>query len=164
MLKDMFTAQNLLTQGLLSGFAGKSEISSKKRSSFAVQASHFQTDVGIYHDEWVADRVGGGQELVKTAQGNFTRVYGGGTITEQELAQLGISKMDVMHFLVDSLNKYASQTRGDANCEPPAEADWQYQYQVLEKNSDIPYTLGKEEIFYQNHLVFVHLFINCPIE
>jgi hypothetical protein len=160
----MIQFPKILSQGLLSGFAGKAEIEAVKRHLFDLQSSHYQNENGVYHDEWAADRVGGGQELVKTDQGRFTRVYAGGTIPEEALLALGISKEEVMRFLIASLQKQIDQTRQETDCLPEAEGDWQYQYHVLERNFVIPYTLGKEEIFYQKHVVFVHLFISCPVE
>ena len=89
----------LLARGLKEGFAGGTVMQSVKRGGFNLKSSHFESEGGVYHDEWFAERAGGGQEIVNVGNTTFTRVYAGGTIPLEELKGLGISKRDVMAFL-----------------------------------------------------------------
>ena len=50
------------------------------RGNFEFNANHFEIEDGIYHDEWCADRAGGGQEIVIVGDETYTRVYAGGTV------------------------------------------------------------------------------------
>lgn len=134
------------------------------RAGFSLQTSHLDEDGNTYHDEWAADRTGGGQELVKVEGVTFTRVYAGGTISEAAMEQLGISKKAVMEFLISSLNKAGEATRLYENYGPVQDGEWTYQYQLLEQNPAIPMTTGKEDIGYKGQVVFTHVFVMCPVE
>lgn len=97
------TPEQFLTLGLQKGFCGETEfVQLINRAGFTISTSHFEdpAEGAIYHDEWAADRAGGGQELVRVCEQQFTRVYAGGTISYEALARLGITKQDVMAFLI----------------------------------------------------------------
>jgi hypothetical protein len=177
----MITPQQLLTRGLQQGFAGKTKLQTVSRGGFSVTASHFtestaaspagtkkaaeqQHSKALYHDEWAADRSGGGQELARVGDQIYTRVYAGGTLPEATLEELGTTKAQIMKFLIAQLAKLGEKTRLETDCGPLREGDWEYAYRVTEKNDDISYTCGKEEIRYQGHLVFVHHFVMCAVE
>ncbi|MBU0569897.1 hypothetical protein KKB40_03890 [Patescibacteria group bacterium] len=58
--------EKLLARGLQKGFGGGTARTGVKRGGFELESSHYETkDGGVYHDEWLANRVGGGQELVE---------------------------------------------------------------------------------------------------
>jgi len=154
----------LLARGLKEGFAGGTVMQGVERGGFNLKSSHFESEGNVYHDEWFADRAGGGQEIVKVGDITFTRVYAGGTIPLEELKGLGISKGDVMVFLKKQMAENGEKIRLHANFEPEAEGDWQYSYRVLDTDKEIPLTLGKEVIKYKGQLVFVHNFVISPID
>ncbi len=174
----MHTLQHVLAMGLQLGFAGKTKLEQVMRGGFALTASHFteaettettkktarSKEMIAYHDEWAADRTGGGQELVRAGEQVYTRVYAGGTIAESELVRLGTSKKEIMTFLISQLSVLGENTRLHQDCGPLHEGEWEYAYRVTEKNDAIPYTCGKEEIRFQGNLVFVHHFVMCPVE
>jgi hypothetical protein len=160
----MPTPQTLLSLGLTKGFAGETQFQTIQRAGFTLHSSHLEVADGTYHDEWAADRTGGGQELVKVGETTFTRVYAGGTISLAALEQLGITKEIVVAFLIASLTKAGEATRLSENYGPIQDGDWSYQYQVIEKNQAIPLTVGKENITYKDQLVFTHVFVMCPVE
>jgi hypothetical protein len=90
----------ILSKGLLKGYVGKSVRGSVNRAGFNLETSDFEGPEGRYHDEWMADFNGGGQELVETPKGEKgTRVYAGGTLAKEELEKLGFKK-DVIGKLV----------------------------------------------------------------
>lgn len=154
----------LLNRGLKEGFAGSTDIQNIERGSLKIKSSHFENEDGIYHDEWMADRTGGGQEIVNADRVTFTRVYAGGTIGLEALAEMGISIGDVMKFLKKNILEGGKNTRLFADYHPEADGNWQYSYTVLEDEPNIPLTLGKEIINYQGTLVFIHDFLITPVE
>lgn len=154
----------MLSRGLEEGFAGGTVMNNVNRSGFSFKSSHFENSEGVYHDEWFADRAGGGQEIVKVGEVVYTRVYAGGTIPLEKLAELGISKKDVMIFLKKQIIENGESIRLNSDFAPEAEGDWQYSYKVLDRDIEIPLALGKEVIRYQGTLVFVHDFIICPVD
>jgi hypothetical protein len=156
--------KTLLARGLERGFAGETITGMAKRGGFNLKSSHFENDSGTYHDEWYTNRTGGGQEIVKTGNQTFTRVYAGGTIPLEKLQQLGISEKDVMGFLKKQILINGEKIRLNTNFRPKVNGDWQYSYQVLDTSKEIPLTFGKEIIKYKGHLVFVHDFIISPID
>lgn len=160
----MPTPQSLLTLGLKKGFAGETQFQPTNRAGFTLQSSHLSEDGNTYHDEWAADRTGGGQELVSVEGRTFTRVYAGGTISIAALEHLGITKEAVMEFLIASLNKAGEATRLHENYGPIQDGEWTYQYRIIETNDAIPMTTGKEDIQYKGQLVFTHVFVMCPVE
>jgi hypothetical protein len=154
----------LLTVGLQEGFAGESKIQEVKRAGFSIVSSHFENRGGEYHDEWFADRAGGGQEIVRVGESIVTRVYAGGTIPLEELDSLGITKREVMAFLKRQITKNGGGIRLRTNFEPEPEGDWHYSYKILDTDAEIPLTVGKEVIKFKGSLVFVHVFIISPVD
>ena len=160
----MNTSQTFLAHGLQKSFAGETEFTSGRRAGFDLHISHLEEGGNVYHDEWSGKRVTGGQELVKVDEKMYTRVYAGGTISVDALQKLGIAEKDVMGYLVKCLNEFGEQTRLHKNFGPKKSGDWSYHYTVIEKNDAIPMTTGKEEISYKEQVVFVHVFVMCPVE
>jgi hypothetical protein len=155
---------NLLIKGLQGGFAGGTVMSNVNRGGIELKSNHFEIENGVYRDEWIADRAGGGQEIVKVGETMYTRVYAGGTIPLEVLSKLEITKGDVMKFLKKQLLQNGEKTRLHTDFNPKAEGDWQYSYHVLDSDKEIPLTVGKEVIFYKGNLVFVHDFIISPVD
>ena len=157
--------KTLLTKGLQEGFGGETARKGVKRGGFELESSHLETEDGsVYHDEWLADRVGGGQELTDVNGNKFTRVYAGGTIAVNVLQELGLTKKDVIGFLKKQIKENGENIRLYDNFEPEAEEKWRYEYKVIDREKEIPVTTGKESIFYNEKLVFVHVFALSPIE
>ena len=154
----------LLAEGLKQGFAGGTVMSGVDRAGFSFKASDFGSEPEKYHDEWLADRAGGGQEIVKVGETTYTRVYAGGAIPLEELQQLGITKGDVMKFLKKQMLENGEKIRLHSDFGPEAEGDWQYLYKVTGTNKQIPMTMGREVISYKGNLVFEHDFIICPVD
>lgn len=154
----------LLTKGLKEGFAGGTKMQNVKRECFNLKSSHFENKDSVYHDEWFAERAGGGQEIVKVKDTTFTRVYAGGTIPLEELKKLGISKGDVMVFLKKQITENGEKIRLYTNFEPEPEENWQYSYEVLDADKEIPLTVGKEVIKYKGQIVFIHDFIISSVD
>lgn len=154
----------MLSRGLAAGFACGTVINDVNRGGFNLKSSHLENENGIYHDEWFADRAGGGQEIVKVDEKTYTRVYAGGTIPLKKLADLGISKGDVMAFLKKQIIENGEKIRLNTNFETEADGDWQYCYKVIEGDPGIPLIVGREVISYQGNLVFVHVFIISPVD
>jgi len=154
----------LLSQGLNAGFAGGTDMRSDERGGFKIKSSHFDNEDGTYHDEWIADRTGGGQEIVVAEGVTYTRVYAGGTITLEALAEMDISVGDVMAFLKKNIIEGGENTRLFSDYCPEVQGDWQYSYTILEEVPNIPLTLGKEVIKYHGVVVFIHDFLITPVE
>ncbi len=158
-------SKKLLTRGLQKGFGGNTVRKKTTRGPFKVDSGHYETkNGGIYHDEWMADRVGGGQELVLTNGKSYTRVYAGGTISAKALGSLGLTVKDVMVFLKKQILDNGDKIRLWADFKPKPQGDWRYEYIIIDKEKDILVTAGKESIFYKGKLVFVHSFVLSPVE
>jgi len=157
--------ERLFTKGLQEGFGGGASRKGVRRGSFELESSRYETEKDdVYHDEWMAGRVGGGQELIEVGGKRFTRVYAGGTISEKSLESLGLTKKDVIGFLKKQILDNGDKIRLHTDFEPEAEEDWRYEYKVIDNEEGIPVTTGKESIFYKEELVFVHVFVLSPIE
>ncbi len=156
--------KKLLNKGLKAGYAGGIVRKGVKREGFSLESSHLEINGGKYHDEWLAGRVGGGQELVKNNGDTFTRVYAGGTIADKRLELLGITGRDVIGFLKTQMTENSEYIRLFDNFTPKPEGDWQYKYEIIDKEDGIPIITGKESIFYKKELVFTHILILCPVE
>jgi len=154
---------NLLVQGLSYGFAGKTKAKKVTRASFILDSSHLNVGNSVYHDEWFADRAGGGQEIVKVGSEKFTRVYAGGTIPKKDLVKLGTNNDEVMNFLKKQIVENGKSIRLYHDFTSCA-GNWNYSYKVVYKNISIPLTLGQEIISYKGKLVFEHIFVLCPID
>jgi hypothetical protein len=79
------TIKQALTDGLLGGYVGETEFKSIIRGGFEMKQSHYEKNGAIYHDEWLPNRTGGGQELVEIEGQPFTRLYAGGLVNEEQL-------------------------------------------------------------------------------
>lgn len=156
--------KDLLTKGLSSGFAGKTTSASVVRGGFPVETSHYEGKEGIYHDEWFANRIGGGQEIVEVSGKKYTRVYAGGVIHQELLNELGITKKDITGYLKKKLLELKGETRLFDECEPNSDDEWSYLYTIIDRELEIPLTAGKEEIQFRGKTVFVHEFLLCPVE
>ena len=113
-----------LTDGLLSGYAGGGTITEVNRADFIGKSSHqLLSDNSIYHDEWfVPSHLGGGQELVKTDEGSYTRLYAGGSPSTDFLNTLGITAKEVESYLIKKVSELGNTTRLDADCTPQADS------------------------------------------
>lgn len=156
----------VLTGGLVEGYAGKGNVSNVERATFIGRASHSEPETGsIYHDEWfVPSRLGGGQELVKVGEDMFTRLYGGGTLSPEELAELGITADDVGGYLKRKIVEIGDKTRLSEECKPEPDGDWQYIYEILMKDPNIPVVVSAESIVYKGTRVHLHPFIISPLK
>lgn len=161
MIQNVF---KLLSKGLARGFAGGTVMSGVKRSIFDFKSSHFEENGDIYHDEWLADRAGSGQEVVKAGDIIYSRVYAGGTLSVEELQKLGTDKGQIMTFLKKQMLENGEKIRLNTDFVPEAEGDWQYSYKITDTNPQIPLTMGKETIMFKGRLVFEHDFIICPVD
>ena len=165
-ISSMKEVKKALTKGLIAGYAGKLGRKTKLRNCFNVNYSRYVDAASntVYHDEWIANRVGGGQELVEVGDSALTRVYAGGTISIEGLESLGLSKKDVTNYLKKKILDLKEKTRLLEDCKPKPDGNWQYSYQIIDNETNIPLTIGKETITYKRELVFVHGMMLCPIE
>ncbi|HSV94800.1 MAG TPA: hypothetical protein VLH94_02395 [Spirochaetia bacterium] len=155
----------VLTEGLVGGYAGKGKVSSVERAIFPGKASHLEYSSGdIYHDEWfVPSYLGGGQELVRVGNEMFTRLYGGGTPSPEKLAELGITVEDIGEYLKRKIVELGDKTRLFEECNPESDGDWQYKYEILMNDSNIPVVVSAESIVYREIRVHLHPFILSPL-
>jgi hypothetical protein len=156
--------KEILAKGLSEGYAGHSQITKGERAGFSIEMTDYEGPEGKYHDEWAADYNGGGQELGKTPAGEgVTRLYGGGTLAEEELAKLGLTKDGVIGKLISFVGELKGGTRLDENADA-TDGEWSYSYRVLRKVQEIPVDLGAEEIKFKDNLVFIHFHIISPVK
>jgi len=161
-MKEEF--KSALTNGLNAGYAG-GKPESINRGSFSGKASHIELPEGVtYHDEWFASSSGGGQELVRVGDEIFTRLYAGGTTSEEVLSQLGITDKDVGSYLKRKIIELGEKTRLMENCEPGADGDWQYKYLLTGNYPETNVTTSLESITYRETPVHHHAFILCPVK
>lgn len=161
---DKQNVQKWLTTGLTSNFSGKLKVQVVHRVNFQLNAVHSYLDGISYHDEWIGERTGGGQEIVKVGDEVFTRLYAGGTVDDEQLKQLGITHEEVTTFLADTLLSLQDKTRLFESCKPKPVEDWQYAYKVVAGEESLAVTTGKETITYKGQLVFVHTFMMCAVK
>jgi len=155
--------KSILSKGLGEGYVGKSTRGQVDRAGFTLETSGYSGPEGKYHDEWAAHQNGGGQELAETPGGEkATRVYAGGSLSDEELGKLGITGKDVIGKLVFFVNKSDVRTRLDEDIEL-TEGDWKYLHKVLKSVKEIPVHVSQESITYRDTLVFVHFHINSPV-
>jgi hypothetical protein len=155
--------KNILSKGLGEGYVGKSVLGKVDRAGFTLKTSDYQGSEGKYHDEWEAHQNGGGQELVETPDGKkATRLYAGGTPSDEELSKFGINGKEVIGKLISFVNQLGDKTRLDTDTES-TDGDWTYSYKVMKTVNEIPLIVGDEEIKYKGNLVFVHFHINSPV-
>jgi hypothetical protein len=157
---DIQKITQALTDGLLAGYGGKSNFSTTTRGSFELKSSHFATKDMVYHDEWTS---GGGQEIVRVGNDEFTRVYAGPVPDLQALTKLGISDDEVLKNLISRLQQLGDKTRLFEDCLPEDTGDWGYEYKILDRGGQISITTGKETITYKNEIVFIHVFVLSPV-
>ena len=155
--------KEVLSNGLDVGFAGGSERKQINRGGFSFETSHLEDGDSRYHDEWLADRVGGGQEVIEVGDRKYTRLYAGGTIQLNELTKLGLTKKDVIKHLITKIQELGEKTRLLEDCEQ-LDREWGYRYGLLDKEESVPVFVGKETVEYKGVLVFVHDFLLCAIE
>jgi hypothetical protein len=155
--------KKLLGTGLSGGY-GAGKYGKVTRAGFPLDSSDYSGPEGTYHDELAAHQLGGGQELVKLANGETaTRVYAGGTLDSDILQKLGLTNDDVSKQLKFFLGKLGNKTRLDEEMELTDER-WKYSYKLLEAVKDIPVLVGAEKISYDDSLVFIHFIINSPVK
>lgn len=156
--------EKLLTEGLQAGFAGGSTRAGVDRAGFPFESSDYTSPEGArHHDEWSTNRVGAGQEITDENNIRYSRVYAGGTISEENLQQLGITKKQVIGELKKIILEHGDKIRLFDNFEF-TDGPWKYEHIVLDHEPEIPVTITKESIHYNGNLVFVHGFIHCPVE
>lgn len=162
----MSKSTELLTEGLSRGYAGKTEIEIVDRGGFKFKQSHYVDEPTgeIYHDEWLAARTGGGQELAIAGEEKITRLYAGGVISPDRLKKLGITKKDVIGYLIKKVGELGNKTRLFEDCTPASDGDWQYVYKITDRIESVGLTRALETINYKRVQVFVHGFETCPIK
>lgn len=160
----MADAEHLLNTGLAEGFAKKTQFGKVQRGPFTFeQSTHLSPEGGIYIDQWLAHKASGGQEIAQEGGQTVTRVYAGGTIKEEELRKLGLTRRVV----IEELRKFILGSDGKTRQHEDYTAEdgkWLYEYQVLKHIDDIPLTIGLEEIFFNRSRVFAHGFLLSPVE
>ena len=155
--------KKLLGVGLSGGY-GKNNYGKISRAGFDLESSDYQGDEGKYHDEWAAHRNGGGQELVRTADGKiWTRIYAGGTPDEDLLVSFGTNSKEVGEKIQYFLRAVGTKSRFDEDFNLD-EGDWSYSYKVMVDNKEINVILGEEQIKYNGKVVFAHYLINSPVD
>lgn len=122
-----------------------------------------KTTQSHYHDEWAVKKSGGGQELVQVGTDTFTRVYAGGIASAEKLKELKLKDADILRFLLMTLHKAGTATRFDQPYQLE-ENNWRYEYRVVQNDTGIPVVTSREEIFFQNQLVFLHVFLLSAVE
>lgn len=158
-------SEKILAKGLQDGYAGESKRSIVKRGPFTLTTTElvFPEFNGMYIDQWIAKRIGGGQEISQAKDEMATRVFAGGIVKPEIIKALGISEEDVLTYHKSTLSVLAGKTRLHENVTPDADGDWQYSYKIIKEYPELPLTIGIETISYKNTDVFVHVFLNSPI-
>ncbi len=161
----MKEAEELLNFGLEAGYAGVNDRDAKPRGELQVEQSELQEGDGYYIDQWIADRVGGGQEIARQYdEGTVTRLYAGGTISLEKLEELGLTKKDVTSQLKKFIQWSERKTRLREDYESEPDGDWGYSYKVILTLDQIPLRIGVETIVYQDQLVFAHGILLTTVE
>lgn len=159
----MSKGTELLTKGLSQGYAGKTSIETIDRGGFKLKRSHYESNEGSYHDEWLPARTGGGQELVDAGGEKYTRLYAGGVITPEQLKNLGVTEKEVIGYLVKKVGELEDKTRLFDYRNPDPDGDWQYTYRVTDRVESVELIRSLETIDYRGIQVFVHGFEICRI-
>ncbi len=164
----MTETDRLLTQGLAAGYGAEvTKPETVLRGDFLLKASDFKPDndpTASYHDEWLPGRVGGGQELVTVGGQKATRLYAGGTISPEQLKDLGLTEDHVIGYLRGKITDLGGATRLHQHCMPLADGKWQYSYVIAEHLKNIDLTVGVETVRYDGQQVFAHGFLISPVE
>ena len=153
--------EEALTHGLKSGYGGQTQFQSIDRGGFPLKSSHLKEGNTVYHDEWTD---GGGQELVRVGDRQYTRLYAGGTVGDEVLTSLGITKKDIIDELKRVILEQGNNTRLHQSCHPAPNNAWAYSYMVLDIDPNVPITIAKESIAFNGRVVFIHDFLLCPIK
>lgn len=158
--------EELFTKGLNEGYSGGTECQTVYRGPFQLKASSYISPNGdVYRDEWIADRTGGGQELILLASGKkATRLYAGGVIFLEKLAKLRLTKQDVTSKLKRFINEASGRTRLHDDYGPVKDGDWIYRYAILEQYPEVAITVGLESIIFRRQIMFVHGFLLTSVE
>ncbi len=164
MANDNKSFSALLTNGLQSGYGSSSKLTKINREGFEGKQSLLEGDGGKYVDQWFADTLGGGQELVEVDGHKFTRLYGGGTPNAEILESLSISAEQVSAYLKGVIMEAGSRTRLFEEYFVDNGDGWVYSYNIIKTDESIPVILASEEIFYKGTRVHWHLFILSPIK
>ncbi len=161
----MSNARDILAQGLLAGFAGKSVFGTAVRGGFSLTSSEvkFPGADAHYIDQWIGIQSGGGQEIAKAGIETITRVYAGGTVSHEILEGLGIQENEIMSYLKEKLSTLVGVTRLTSAIDPITDGDWRYAYEIVDEISDIRLTIGKETIWYKDTAVFTHVFLTTLV-
>lgn len=115
-----------------------------------------------HNDHWIAQRVGGGQEIARIGSDRATRVFAGGIVRPDTLAPLGITESDMLGYLKRTVSELAETARLRENA-ARVDGDWQHAYEVLKSFPEVPRTMGLETITYKGTPVFVHALLNAPV-
>lgn len=165
-IKSDYTQDKLLNDGLADGYAGNAERKTVQVGPFTFEETEYRSpDGGIYIDRWIADQLGGGQEIAQSGDEKNTRVYTGGVASKDILDGLGISKKVVTNHLKEFIKGSDGKTRLSEDYFQQEE-DWIYSYKIIQSFSDqgIPLIIGAETIQYKGTLVFAHGFSRSPIK
>lgn len=158
----MSKAIELLNIGLLEGYARKSVVPrGTTRAGVEFKVINSRTGGGLYHDEWIAGRTGGGQELATVDHETWTRLYGGGVIPDTDLVKLGIDKQAVLRKLREFIIGSDGKTRLHEDYEA-SKQDWEYRYSILHRSERVGLTVGLETIGLKGEEVFAHGFLISP--
>lgn len=144
----MSDLEQLLGKGLEEGYAGTIKRQTVQRGQFPLEEStYISPEGGVYNDQWIADRTGGGQEIAQIGEEKTTRLYAGGTISIEELGKLGLTKKDV----TSKLKKFIKESGGNSRLLTPYSSqddDWVYDYSLIRSLPEIPLNIGIEIIQY----------------
>jgi len=159
-------AEAILVKGLKAGYVGRGKQDRVQRGPFTLKSTEHISpeDNASYIDQWIAKRIGGGQEIAQIGDEMVTRVFAGGIVNPDTLGTLGIDEKQILTYLKSKLSELAESTRLHENVEPKADGDWQYKYEVVGEYAELPLTVGIETIRYKGNEVFVHVFLNTPIQ
>ncbi len=162
----MFEAdlKELLTEGLAAGFAGQTQFETVKEGPVTYKVSTFVSSTGgVYRDKWTGGKSGGGHEVAIIGDRAIFRSYSGGTIKDDQLAELGVDHKAVMDYLISKILELGNKTRLDDDCIVGPDGEWQYTYRVMRVEEDLSKIFAREVIAYKNRLVFLHDFSICPL-
>lgn len=161
----MTKADKLLNEGLLYGYAGGGKRKTSQTGPFIAEETEYHSlDGGVHYDRWVAEELGGGQELAQIGDEKITRVFAGGVPTKKILNNLGLTKKDVTNHLKEFIRGSSGKTRLSEDYSQH-EGEWEYDYRIIQSFADqeIPLTMSVETIRYRGTLVFAHGFSRSPI-
>ncbi|OGM32466.1 hypothetical protein A2803_03275 [Candidatus Woesebacteria bacterium RIFCSPHIGHO2_01_FULL_44_21] len=157
--------KDILTKGLLSGYINDTNVLTTERGAFLFSSSDYRGPEGNYHDEWIGKRSGGGQEIVQAGDKRYTRLYAGGTLDDETLLQLGITRKQISEFRTEAIEKGLDQTRLETVFNYESEdRKWLYGYDIESDEQEFNLMIGREQILYNEEIVFLHKFLLTPVE